>query len=178
MRPFPAAREVIAMYATVEDLVRPAQDTCPTRDRPDTAVSGAGAAVGCAVTQALEHRPVAAGAARAITRAVLENWRVDQDAAQSVLLVVSELVTNAVEHALPPVTLHLYRDRAGEVVWVGVTDGGPAQDDGAWTSSCTREEHGRGLALVEVLATSHGIRPHPGGTATHWALLTVHEATA
>jgi anti-sigma regulatory factor (Ser/Thr protein kinase) len=178
MRPFPAVREVIAMYATVEDLVRPALDTCPTPDRPDTVVSGPGAAVGGAVSQALEHRPVAAGAARAITRTVLEDWHVDQDAAQSVLLVVSELVTNAVEHALPPVTLHLYRDRAAEVVWVGVTDGGPAQDDGAWTSSCTREEHGRGLALVEVLASSHGTRPHPGGTATHWALLTVHEAPA
>ncbi|MGY6026383.1 ATP-binding protein [Streptomyces spinosirectus] len=166
------------MYATVEDLMRSAQDTCPTRDRPDTAVSGPGAPAGGAVTQALEHRPVAAGAARSITRTVLADWHVDQDAAQSVLLVVSELVTNAVEHALPPVTLHLYRDPAAAVVWVGVTDGGPAQDDGAWASSCTREEHGRGLVLVEVLATSHGIRPHPGGTATHWALLTVHEAPA
>jgi hypothetical protein len=29
-----------------------------------------------------------------------------------------------------------------------------------------------------VLATSHGTRTHPGGTATHWARLTVHEAAA
>ncbi|MFI6567561.1 ATP-binding protein [Streptomyces sp. NPDC050534] len=166
------------MYTTVEDLVRPAQDMCQTRDRADTAVAGPGAPAGGAVSQSLEHRPVAAGAARAITRAVLEDWHVDRDAAQSVLLVVSELVTNAVEHALPPVALHLYQDRAGDHVWVGVTDGGPARDDGAWTSSCTREEHGRGLAVVAVLATSHGTCSHPGGTATHWALLTVHEATA
>ncbi|WCD94199.1 ATP-binding protein [Streptomyces sp. HUAS 31] len=178
MRPSPAAREVIVMYATVEDLVHPAQDTSQTRDRLETTVSSPGATADGEVTQELEHRPDAAGAARTITRAVLEDWHADQDAAESVLLVVSELVTNAVEHALPPVALHLYRDRGGDQVWVGVTDGGPAQDDGAWTSSCTQEEHGRGLAVVEVLATSHGTRNHPGGTATHWARLTVHEAEA
>jgi anti-sigma regulatory factor (Ser/Thr protein kinase) len=178
MRPSPAAREVIAMYATVEDLARPAQDTCEPRDRSETAVTSPGAPAGDTVTQALEHRPDAAGAARAVTRAVLKDWHADQDAAESVVLVVSELVTNAVEHALPPVTLHLCLARAGDQVWVGVTDGGPAQDDGAWTSSCTREEHGRGLVVVEVLAISHGTRTHPGGAATHWALLTVHEATA
>lgn len=176
MSPSPSVREVIVMYATVESVEHPAQSTCRTRDRRDTAVAGPGAPAGGAVIQALEHRPDAAGAARATTRAVLEDWHVDQDAADSMLLVVSELVTNAVEHALPPVALHLYRERAGDQVWVGVTDGGPARDEGTWTSSCTSEEHGRGLAVVEVLSTSHGTRTHAGGTATHWARLTVHEA--
>ncbi|MEV0186075.1 ATP-binding protein [Streptomyces sp. NPDC050625] len=166
------------MYAIVEDLVRPAQDTGQTRDRSDTAVSRPGAPAGGVVAQALEHRPNAAGAARAITRALLEDWHVDQDAAENVLLVVSELVTNAIEHALPPVALHLYRDPAEDHVWVGVTDGGPTQNDGVWTSSCTQEEHGRGLTVVKVLATRHGTHTYPGGTATHWALLTVHETEA
>src|SRR5512147_189647 len=119
----PAAWDVIVMYATVEDLERRALGKRWTRERRDTAVSGPGAPAGGEVTRALEHRPEAAGAARAITRAVLEDWDVDQDSAESVLLVVSELVTNAVEHAVPPVALHLHlhRERAGDQVWVGVT---------------------------------------------------------
>ncbi|MFE5549486.1 ATP-binding protein [Streptomyces sp. NPDC056534] len=84
------------------------------------------------------------------------------------LLVVSELVTNAVEHAEPPFALHLHRERAGSRVWVGVTDGGPAEAEGAWTASCTDDEHGRGIAIVDILADAHGIRTHAGGS-THWA---------
>ncbi|MEU8735545.1 ATP-binding protein [Streptomyces tendae] len=165
------------MYATAEDLERRAQDTCRAPDGRDTAVSGAGTPAGDDVTQPLEHRPEAAGAARAITSAVLEDWHVGQKVGQAVLLVVSELVTNAVEHALPPVALHLHRERTGGHVWVGVTDGGLAHDKGEWTSSCTQEEHGRGLAVIAVLAASHGIRTHPGNTATHWARLSTHEET-
>ncbi|MFJ9729522.1 ATP-binding protein [Streptomyces sp. NPDC101209] len=153
-----------------------AQDTCQRPNRRATAAYSPPASAGGVVTRALEHRPDAAGAARAITRTVLEEWPVeDQDAVESMLLVVSELVTNAVEHALPPVALHLHMERTGEHVWVGVTDGGPTRVEGAWSSSCARDEHGRGLTVVHVLAASHGILTHPGGTATHWARLSVHE---
>jgi two-component sensor histidine kinase len=169
-------RDVIVMYATAEDLERRAQDTYRKPDGRDTVVSAPGTSAGDDVSQPLEHRPEAAGAARAITSEVLEGWHVGPEPTQSVLLVVSELVTNAVEHALPPVTLHLHRERAGSHVWVGVTDGGLAHDEGEWASSCTQEEHGRGLAVVEVLATSHGISTHLGNTATHWARLSAHEA--
>ncbi|MEV8092376.1 ATP-binding protein [Streptomyces nigra] len=163
------------MYVTVEDLVSTPQNAGRMRDLSDTALSVPTAPPGGPVTQALVHRPDAAGTARSITRGVLEDWHVGQAAMESVLLVVSELVTNAVEHALPPVVLRLFRDRAGDRLWVGVTDGGPAQTDGAWTSSCAREEHGRGLAVVEVLASGHGIRTHPDGAATHWAVLDIDE---
>ncbi len=64
-----------------------------------------------------------------------------QAATESVLLVVSELVTNAIEHALPPVVLRLHRDRAGDQVWVGVTDGGPAHPDGASTHWAVLDIH-------------------------------------
>lgn len=121
-------------------------------------------------TWRLAHRPQAAGTARQITASVLDDWHVDERTTEAALLVVSELVTNAVEHAQPPVALHLHRERAGNRVWMGVSDGGPAADEGAWTASCTDDEHGRGLDIVDTLATSHGTRSHPGGT-THWAWL-------
>ncbi|MFF3404274.1 hypothetical protein ACFYW6_38220 [Streptomyces sp. NPDC002659] len=40
------------------------------------------------MTQVLEHRPQAAGAARQVARSVLEGWRVDARTADVVVLVV------------------------------------------------------------------------------------------
>ncbi|MET7552483.1 ATP-binding protein [Streptomyces sp. NPDC005500] len=117
----------------------------------------------------LVHRPEAAGAARRVTRQVLADWHVSDNTTEAVILVVSELVTNAVEHATAPVVLQLHQDTALRV-WVGVTDGGPAARDGQWTSSCEADEHGRGLSLVKALTDAHGTRSHQAGT-THWARL-------
>ncbi|PSM39110.1 ATP-binding protein [Streptomyces dioscori] len=105
-----------------------------------------------------------------MTAAVLAEWHLGLGTAEAALLVVSELVTNAVEHAQPPVTLHLHLERAGSCIWVGVSDGGPAKNKGLWTSSCADDEHGRGLEVVNALATAHGTRSHSGGI-THWARL-------
>ncbi|MCX2185730.1 ATP-binding protein [Streptomyces sp. SKN60] len=123
------------------------------------------------VSWTLEHRPQAPGVARHTAQSVLEAWQVNRETVDTVLLVVSELVTNAVEHARPPLALHLHREHAGERVWVGVTDGGPAAHDGPWTSSCSREEHGRGLDVIDALSDAHGTRAHPSGI-THWARVT------
>ncbi|MFI8301821.1 ATP-binding protein [Streptomyces nigra] len=120
------------------------------------------------VTWHLAHCPQAAGTAREITAAVLEGWQACERTTEAALLVVSELVTNAVEHAQPPVALHLHRERVGSRIWMGVSDGGPATSDGGWTVSCTDDEHGRGLVIVDALATAHGTVSHPCGT-THWA---------
>ncbi|MFD8080017.1 ATP-binding protein [Streptomyces sp. NPDC059718] len=122
----------------------------------------------------MAQRPEAACMARAITRAVLADWRVGQETADSVLVVVSELVSNAVEHAEPPVALHLHRERVGQRACVGVTDGGPAESHGTWTTSC---EHGRGLTIVDALALNHGTRT-PSGGFTHWVRMPSREAVA
>ncbi|MFI8294150.1 ATP-binding protein [Streptomyces sp. NPDC085614] len=119
----------------------------------------------------LQHRPEAASAARRIARRMLEDWHVSGDIEDTALLVVSELVTNAVEHAQAPVVLHLHHQHADGRVWVGVTDGGPAPHDGAWSTSCTPDEHGRGLDLIDALTTAHGTHTHTHGGTTHWARL-------
>lgn len=55
----------------------------------------------------LEHGPLAPSSARHEARPVLAAWGLDDDQIYDTLLVISELVTNAVSHALPPVVLHL-----------------------------------------------------------------------
>jgi anti-sigma regulatory factor (Ser/Thr protein kinase) len=166
------------MYATIADVERRSRVACASRERPASqAASGPGTPVYDG-TWPLEHSPHAAGAARRIARSVLDDWRTHPESAEHILLVVSELVTNAVEHAQPPVAMHLHRERIGSKMWVGITDGGPAQAEGRWTSSCGHDEHGRGLTVIDALATAHGTRRHPEGSATHWARLPVESAVA
>ncbi|WP_331747573.1 ATP-binding protein (plasmid) [Streptomyces sp. NBC_00853] len=122
----------------------------------------------------LPHRPESAGTARRIAQAVLDAWGTDSDAADQALLVVSELVTNAVEHALPPVVLRL--EQRTDTLRIEVEDGGPAPADGAWSPACDPEEHGRGGRIVAQLATACGTRALPRG-ATHWADLPATDST-
>ncbi|RXS83695.1 ATP-binding protein [Streptomyces sp. TM32] len=128
----------------------------------------------------LAHRPEAVGHARRIARPLLHSWRVGEEASASVLLVLSELVTNAVVHARPPLALHLHlhREHADLRVWIAVTDGGPATRTGCCAASRAQDEHGRGLFLIDTLATSHGTCMHGGGSITHWARLRAPARTA
>ncbi|MFF4301119.1 ATP-binding protein [Streptomyces sp. NPDC001601] len=116
----------------------------------------------------LAHRPESAGEARRITRVLLTRWGVPQAAADSVLLTVSELVTNAVEHAQPPLNLSLNRDADTRRVHIEVSDGGPADREGDWAAGGTPDEHGRGLDIIDHITAAHGEHDHPGH-AVHWA---------
>lgn len=83
-----------------------------------------------------------------------------------VALVVSELVTNAVCHAEPPLQLEI---QAGdERVTVAVVDGSPEQPVGR--DAAEDAESGRGMSLVERIAAETGVRPNPPGK-TVWASL-------
>ncbi|MGW1161982.1 ATP-binding protein [Streptomyces sp. NPDC002519] len=142
--------------------------TFPHRLRLVRCAQGTGRPVHCR-TWLLPHRPEAAGRARRRARSFLERRRMDQPTIDRVLLLVSELVTNAVEHARPPIMLHL---RVGpRRIRVEVTDGGPARSQAAWTASCGPDEHGRGLCVIDEIATAHGdSRGHH--RTLHWADLT------
>ncbi|SHL09125.1 ATP-binding protein [Actinacidiphila paucisporea] len=137
---------------------------------PGTGGSGTGAETGTRVDAGigclpLPHRPEAGGDARRSARAVLAGWQVPEETADDVVLVISELVTNALNHALPAVCLHVERLSCG-TVRVEVADGGPCG------SPLQRDpgDGGRGLALVQALAQAHGRHVGPGGTLA-WAEL-------
>ncbi|WP_083974029.1 ATP-binding protein [Kitasatospora mediocidica] len=116
----------------------------------------------------LPHVGEAASTARQVTRAALETWGAGEDCVYQAQLVVSELVTNAVEHALPPITLRLERPQDQETVHLAVVDGGAAAEEGSWTASCAPDEHGRGHGIIEALTLSSGSQRDAHCT-TYWA---------
>lgn len=118
------------------------------------------------VAVALPADTTAPSIARARTRSVLGAWRLPA-LLDPLLLVVSELVGNAVRHGRPPVAMLLRRTGPG--VRVEVHDenagsppaGGGLPDDDA--------ESGRGLYLVEAVATDSGVEQIPGDGKVVWA---------
>jgi two-component sensor histidine kinase len=90
----------------------------------------------------------------------------DSAGVETALLVISELVTNAVVHGRPPIQLRLRR--SGTHVVIEVHDAAsflprrlrPTPDD----------EHGRGLQLVALLADRWGTRPTRDGKSV-WCVV-------
>ncbi|MFI1563772.1 ATP-binding protein [Streptomyces sp. NPDC020490] len=85
----------------------------------------------------------------------------DDETADAISLVASELITNAVVHGEGPVTVALYH-RPGRLL-IDVLDHNPSTPQPSWAQA--DEESGRGLALVGLLAsrcawesTGHGKR--------------------
>ncbi|GEK01512.1 ATP-binding protein [Streptomyces sp. NPDC003388] len=117
--------------------------------------------------------PPFAGAVSAVRRrvnALLADWEVSPSVVEDALLVVSELLTNAIVHALPPAVLRLSWTLGGGpgVLRVEVTDAGPARPGGQSPAWADPDEHGRGEGIVHALATRHGMDVRPG-RFTRWA---------
>ncbi|GHI02032.1 response regulator receiver protein [Streptomyces cellostaticus] len=112
----------------------------------------------------------AVSAARRRARLVLADWNVCPTIVEDSLLVVSELLTNAIVHALPPAVLRLswVRCDGPGTLRIEVTDGGPALAGGHARAGIDPDEHGRGEGIVHALADRHGIHVHGGGV-TRWA---------
>ena len=97
--------------------------------------------------------------ARRFTARTLRGWKVE-DVADAVLLVVSELVTNALVHTQGPIRLDLML--RGDRVRVCVSDSSPRAPAKPvivdWEST-----GGRGLLLVEAMSDTFGSMPVAGG---------------
>lgn len=118
----------------------------------------------------LPHIPEAVGLVRRRAQTVLTGWKLPPATIEDAVLVISELVTNAVTHALPPAVLQLSRTVADgpRALRIEVTDAGPAGSVPRPADGRTPAEHGRGNGIVSALATRHGTRAVPGGI-TRWA---------
>jgi anti-sigma regulatory factor (Ser/Thr protein kinase) len=99
---------------------------------------------------------------------LLDGWGYAQDQREDLLLVVSELVTNAVLHGAEPIVVTVVP--APERVRVEVTDG--ATDSSPHNRRPRPDaESGRGLSVVTRLAAAWGWRASPGRGKTVWAEL-------
>ncbi|MGP3976860.1 SpoIIE family protein phosphatase [Streptomyces sp. 8N114] len=135
------------------DSAHDADATGPDRPAatPPTGAVQTGSEMPHAVRTELPPNALAAAAARGFTRAALARWHVRGDAADDMVLLVSELVTNAVVHAGTSVGLEC-RYAAG-VVYAEVADRHPARR----VAAPGEEGHGLGLRLVGALAKEWGI---------------------
>ncbi|MEH0630736.1 SpoIIE family protein phosphatase [Streptomyces stelliscabiei] len=108
-------------------------------------------------TWEVSPNPSAVADARKNALCRLERWGLN-DAAFVTELVVSELVTNAIRHAQPPVRLRLIHDRS---LICEVSDASSTAPH--MRRARSYDEGGRGLLLVAQLTRRWGTRPTPTG---------------
>ncbi|MFI1093274.1 SpoIIE family protein phosphatase [Streptomyces sp. NPDC020917] len=102
----------------------------------------------------LPARDDAAVRARALTAGLLEQWGTRDDTRYTAMLLVSELVTNAVRFATGPVTVRLIR--AGHSLLCEVGDTGNGRPRLGRVGLL--DDRGRGLQVVHRLTTRWGVR--------------------
>lgn len=106
-----------------------------------------------AIATPLEPSPEAVSRARRTVHDTLAAWGLDI-LADDMVLVASELVTNALQHASGPIVMVL--QQRDETVLVEVADVSSALP--VPRSESADDESGRGLALVEALSDDWGYR--------------------
>ncbi len=115
-------------------------------------------------------QPETPGAARRQLEPVLEQWEIGPDDRWAALLVMSELVTNAVEHAGTSVTLVVTRTVEGLLVEVSDESGAEPK----LQTPGTIERRGHGLRVVEGLTCRWDWTMSTGGK-TVWAIVPLDE---
>jgi CheY-like chemotaxis protein len=156
-----ASQEAQALAAGAAAYV---EKTVATEELVDELIAGAGlldVAVRALIAPAREGfaaDPKSVSAARRFVAGTLAEWELTE-LADTITLLLSELVTNAIVHAqaAPDVTVRLLPDR----VHVEVADARPEAVHAQEASDTATS--GRGLALVEALATEWGSVTVTGG---------------
>jgi anti-sigma regulatory factor (Ser/Thr protein kinase) len=104
--------------------------------------------------------------ARSFTRGTLAEWALPDSLARDAILLVSEMVTNAIVHGRAPI--HLRLRRAREHLLVEVDDTATAVPRKLRPTA--NDVHGRGLQLVAMMADEWGTRPIRDGKSV-WCSL-------
>lgn len=107
-------------------------------------------------TATLDAAELSAREARILVRSALADAHVPDDATETALLLVSELVTNAVLHAdgRPVLDVSVEAER----LRISVTDAGRGEPE-VQTDNPLLSEHGRGMLLVDSLSSRWGTEP-------------------
>jgi serine/threonine-protein kinase RsbW len=112
------------------------------------------------------------------TRSVpIARWLLDQllivwnqtALAEDARIVLSELLTNAIRHAPSSRCLHLYIQSHGDRLYLAIDDNSP--DPPVLRPDAQQALDGRGLRIVDYLATHWGVQPDHHGGKRVWAEL-------
>ncbi|WP_393084603.1 ATP-binding protein [Streptomyces sp. LN704] len=103
----------------------------------------------------LAAHPASVAQARHLTRARLTGWAVSDDTCDTAVLVVSELVTNAILHSASRRVVCELHDN-DDLVRIAVRDEGRAPGEPHPSPQRPDEEHGRGLPLVAAVCRAWG----------------------
>lgn len=103
---------------------------------------------------------------RRFTEAAVTHWRVSPDEREAAVLVADELAANAAQHGRGEMTLSLARH--ADTLHIEVADHGtPCVPE---PRGADPDEHGRGIAIVEALATRVEVRQDAYGCRVHAVL--------
>ena len=122
------------------------------------------------IEQNFESRPESVAAARRLVAAALNDWGIDDTETgrvflSEILLIVSELSTNAVEATAEDFRLTVAQ--AADYVDIAVEDSDPRPAE--LIVAGPDDATGRGLALVAALSSSWGQDMHDGNSKRVWA---------
>ena len=98
---------------------------------------------------------------RHAAKEILTGWGVPSWAVDDAVLIVSELVTNAVLHAREEAALALEIEVADVWMRISLADGSAVRPLARQASH--EDETGRGMAIVEALSDRWGVDDHHGG---------------
>ncbi|KOX25598.1 MULTISPECIES: ATP-binding protein [unclassified Streptomyces] len=120
---------------------------------------------GSSYSRMLPREPESTAVARHLVRGALDRWCLDE-LVEGAALVVTELVTNCAQHARGT-TIHVVvaLHRTG---WVRVSVVDRDRKPPVQRMPADDAERGRGLALVDAVATQWGVDPLPWGKRV-WA---------
>jgi anti-sigma regulatory factor (Ser/Thr protein kinase) len=116
---------------------------------------------------ALPADPTAPRRARALLRAAVVEWDLDDDVYEDAAMVLTELVANAVDHAATASTVTLRLDDLGLHLAVRDARPGPPPRPYPLDPSASR---GRGLQMVDALAVAWGVTTQADGKIV-WAVI-------
>ena len=116
----------------------------------------------------LSGDPSSSARCRAFLRSTLEDWQLP-GSLDDVLLLTSELCSNAVVHARTDMVVRVTWDPVDHVLRVSVRDGSPNLPIVRRQTYLSRS--GRGLWLVSTVASRWGVEPLPTGKVVWFELL-------
>ena len=114
----------------------------------------------------LAPSPQSAARARHFVARTLAAWQVLTGAAETAVLLTSELVTNALRYSQGSVDLHLEVIEQPQTVRISVHDADPQMPQ--LLAVAAEAENGRGLWLVDALAKRWGTEQLPGDGKQVW----------